>query len=88
MKITQTGILWSQAQVLVGPPEMKIPTLGLVFFLKQICRFSRQTPADTTNPTWDPTQPHEDPCFEGHPNPTRCKPLLSIVFRRLARLSK
>ena len=23
MKITQTGILWSQVQVLVGPPEMK-----------------------------------------------------------------
>ena len=26
-------ILWSQVQVLVGPPEMKIPTFGLVFFL-------------------------------------------------------
>ena len=25
-------ILWSQAQVLVSPPEMKIPTFGLVFF--------------------------------------------------------
>ena len=25
-------ILWSQVQVLVGPPEMKIPTFGLVFF--------------------------------------------------------
>ncbi len=23
MKITQTGILWSQVQVLVGPPEYK-----------------------------------------------------------------
>jgi len=33
VKITQTGILWSQVQVLVGPPEMKIPTSGLVFFL-------------------------------------------------------
>ncbi len=33
MKATQTGILWSQVQVLVGPPEMKIPTFGLVFFL-------------------------------------------------------
>ncbi len=32
MKITQTGILWSQVQVLVGPPEIKIPTFGLVFF--------------------------------------------------------
>ncbi len=35
MKITQTGILWSQVQVLVGPPEMKIPTFGLVFFCFQ-----------------------------------------------------
>ena len=25
-------ILWPQVQVLVGPPEMKIPTYGLVFF--------------------------------------------------------
>jgi hypothetical protein len=32
VKATQTGILWSQVQVLVGPPEMKIPTFGLVFF--------------------------------------------------------
>ena len=32
-KLTQTGILWSQVQVLVGPPEMKIPTFGLVFFI-------------------------------------------------------
>jgi hypothetical protein len=26
-------ILWSQVQVLVGPPEIKIPTLRLVFLL-------------------------------------------------------
>jgi len=26
-------ILWSQVQVLVGPPKMKIPTFGLVIFL-------------------------------------------------------
>ena len=37
MKITQTGILWSQVQVLVGPPEMQ--TLirnggGFVFLVK------------------------------------------------------
>jgi hypothetical protein len=25
VKATQTGILWSQVQVLVGPPEIKIP---------------------------------------------------------------
>ena len=31
-KLTQTGILWSQVQVLVGPPRITIPTLGLVFF--------------------------------------------------------
>jgi hypothetical protein len=34
VKATQTGILWSQVQVLVGPPEMKIPTFGLVFFCR------------------------------------------------------
>jgi hypothetical protein len=32
VKATQTGILWSQIQVLVGPPEIKVPTFGLVFF--------------------------------------------------------
>ncbi|MBU3629407.1 hypothetical protein ICN39_10840 [Polynucleobacter sp. AP-Reno-20A-A9] len=37
MKATQTGILWSQVQVLVGPPEMQ--TLisnggGFVFLVK------------------------------------------------------
>lgn len=26
---------WSQAQVLVGPPEMKIPTFGSVFFFER-----------------------------------------------------
>ena len=36
MKATQTGILWSQVQVLVGPPEMKIPTFGLVFFIYRL----------------------------------------------------
>ncbi len=41
VKATQTGILWSQVQVLVGPPEMKIPTFGLVFFINLIanCQF-------------------------------------------------
>jgi len=33
VKATQTGILWSQVQVLVDPPEMKLPAFGLVFFL-------------------------------------------------------
>jgi len=32
IKVLGLIILWSQVQVLVGPPEMKIPTFGLVFF--------------------------------------------------------
>jgi hypothetical protein len=28
MKITQTGILWSQVQVLVGPPEKTLISNG------------------------------------------------------------
>jgi len=32
VKATETGILWSQVQVLVSPPEIKIPAFGLVFF--------------------------------------------------------
>jgi hypothetical protein len=43
VKATQTGILWSQVQVLVGPPEKK--TLirnggGFVFFLGNLVKVS------------------------------------------------
>jgi hypothetical protein len=31
VKATQTGILWSQVQVLVGPPEMKNQPSGWFF---------------------------------------------------------
>jgi len=44
-----------------------------------VCRFSRQTPANTTNPTWDPTKLHVYRCFDEQLKPTRCKPLLDIV---------
>ena len=33
VKATQTGILWSQVQVLVGPPEMKNTNLRVGIFL-------------------------------------------------------
>ena len=29
MKVAQTGILWSQVQVLVGPPEKQKPLYGV-----------------------------------------------------------
>ena len=36
MKITQTGILWSQVQVLVGPPEIKDTSLRVGIFLPML----------------------------------------------------
>ena len=36
VKATQTGILWSQVQVLVGPPEMKYQPSGWYFFERKL----------------------------------------------------
>ena len=40
------------------------------------------------NPTSDPIQRHDHPCFAEHLKPTYSKPLLSIVFRRFDSPSK